>query len=184
MLCQNSCQVLTYSARPEGESTMCQNPDYYFGMAHSNCNIMLIIRCSYYFFVFLKNMSWSYDPNRPCPVPVFFVLLQTSAFRSSAYLRICLFYSQMLLRWSSELCLINRSCLIIHFVLSEFWLAVKRPRLRSQVGAWCTHVHVIVILHGYAFNMPKYHWTNIYIEKITESIIILDIIHETPWFKK
>ena len=36
-------RVLTHGARPERECTMCQNPDYYFGMAHSNCNTIIII---------------------------------------------------------------------------------------------------------------------------------------------
>ena len=41
-------RVLTNSARPEGEYTMCQNPDYYFGMAHSNCNTIIIIMLIFY----------------------------------------------------------------------------------------------------------------------------------------
>ena len=43
--------VLTHSVWPEGECTMCQNPDYYFGMAHSNgntCTIIIIMLTVYW----------------------------------------------------------------------------------------------------------------------------------------
>ena len=39
-------RVLTNSARPEDKCTMCQNPDFFSVMAHSNCNTIIIIMLS------------------------------------------------------------------------------------------------------------------------------------------
>jgi hypothetical protein len=32
-----------HSARAEGERTMRENPEYYFGIVHAKCNIIVII---------------------------------------------------------------------------------------------------------------------------------------------
>ena len=48
VLCQKIVRVLTNIARPEGECTMCQNPLYYFGLAHSNCNTIIIVMLTAY----------------------------------------------------------------------------------------------------------------------------------------
>ena len=36
-------RVLTHSPLAFGSWTMCQNPDYYFGIVHAKCNIIVII---------------------------------------------------------------------------------------------------------------------------------------------
>ena len=46
-VCQAKIVVrfLTHSALPFASCTMCQSPDYYFGIAHSNCVILLYKDC-------------------------------------------------------------------------------------------------------------------------------------------
>ena len=39
-------RVLTHGPRAEGEWTMRQNPNYYFGIVHAKCNIIIIIMLS------------------------------------------------------------------------------------------------------------------------------------------
>ena len=77
--------------------------------------------------VFFLNMSWSCDQNLPYPEPLFLFCWRRQNF-VRAFLMICLLFSQMLLRWSSEVffCFffwfffcVNRSRLMNHFVLSD-----------------------------------------------------------------
>ena len=51
-------RVLMHSPRAEGEWTMRQNPDYYFGIVHAKCNIIVIIMLTVHRSTMnLKNMT-------------------------------------------------------------------------------------------------------------------------------